>query len=141
MPMSQAEIDDISISFLDAWNEYFGMPAYYCKSLPRNPKYQLYDEEPNPQPFTFIGPMPASKIENPTLLQLEEFGLSEESTAIFTFVTKSLVDNGITSINNRDIVKTDENGGTLYEVTSYSRTTQFVSTFIFTALGVRDYVG
>lgn len=140
MPMSQAEIDDISDSFQDAWSEYFGMDVYYRKRGVVQPTCNLYDENSNPSSTPrYTGPIKATKIENPTELQLKEFGLSKSASAIFTCISKELIDEGITVISNKDIIKTAENGVTLYEIVDYSKATQFLDTFIFTSLGVTDY--
>ena len=140
MPMSQNEIDDISNSFLEAWSEYFGMDVYYQKNIvPVYPSDYLYDENPNKERSEYLGPIKATKIENVTELKLEEFGLTKDCSAIFTFITKELEGTGVTVINNKDIIKTSELGQPRYEVVDYARSTQFVNTFVFTSVGVVNY--
>lgn len=136
--MTQEELDEISQSFSEAWNDYFGMKFYVLRNTVIAPQGNLYTENPNPPAPTVIGPINARYLSNLTELKAAEFGLSSEVDTALSFVTKDLRDKGILSLTKKDRVKVVDRDGveTIYIITELGYSTQFLNNFIFINVGI-----
>lgn len=144
MPMSQAEIDEISTSFSEAWEEYFGTPAYYlvCLEDQITPDTGLYEERIGKDSvFESRGPIPAIITYNPSVEELADAGLSDTVKIKITFVTNNLREIGITHVSNKDRIGIIDRDSVskMFVITEYNPNVQFVDNYIFTNVGALEY--
>jgi len=144
MSMSQSEIDEISTSFSEAWEEYFGAPAYYlvCLEDQLTSDNELYEERIGKDAvFESRGPIPAIITYNPSIEELADAGLSDTVKIKITFVTKDLREIGIKHVSNKDRIGIiDRDSVTkLFVITEHNPNVQFVDNYIFTNIGAAEY--
>ena len=141
--MRQAEIDQISDAFHDAWEEFFGQKMSYIKYLGTSSSYsKLYNESKHKvydteNKIDFYGSIKYS----PTKKEIELAGSDENINAIVTLVTKELIDKGINNIEFEDLIEIEDRFGEVktYSINSISKKVQFSNNFIFTKVGVNEY--
>lgn len=140
--MEEREILEIEADFQEAWEEYFGQTMYYVNfiesptptSIYRESKVKVYDEA---NKILFHG----TYKENPTQEELAMGGLSETDIGLITFVTKELYEQGILTIDDKDVIDVIMRDGTTrrFNIISHQGKVQFGSHKVFTKIGVREY--
>lgn len=148
--MEQAQIDQISNAFSNAYQEFFGMPIQYIpfdrSTVSQNKYEQMYAEADltdlnynGTEAVTFNG----SISYNPEKKELDLLGFDPDKvSALITVVTKELVDGGIISaereISYRDKIRINDrfNNETDYIITEIGKSVQFSDNFVFTKIGV-----
>lgn len=138
--MLQNEIDEISDAFSDAWHEYFGQRMYYIKfdksATAVHPVYgeskqKVYKEA---EKVEFYGTLKESPIQETGEMR----GSLEYQYAEITFVTRDLEKQGITQLDNKDIIEvvTKIGDSVRYNITSTVGKVQLSSSKVFTKIGV-----
>lgn len=145
--MEQKKLNGISKAFNKAYEKYFGSEIFYIRFLPEETIVtKMYNESATKKydranKVSFHG----SVLFNPTAKQSELAGLKKEATAIVTFVTQSLVDQGIINAGWRErcisdrLEVTDRFGVTKeYSIVEVGEGLQLSNNYIFTNLGVKE---
>lgn len=139
--MLERELNEISQAFLEAWTEAFGQEMYYIRFLSESTSsHSVYREATTKVYDTsnkklFHGSIKQKPLE-------EQMDIAENtgiSTAIITYVSKELIDQGIVFPSLNDIIQyTTYDGRTLtWEIISVQERVQFSDWRIFTKVGVR----
>lgn len=141
--MSQAEIDEISATFSEAWKENFGMDIYYLKQKPSpsSPTHPLYKEKLNKiEDYDVFGPIPATFKRNPTEEECTAAGLEAKVSGILTVVSKDIRDLGILEISAKDFIRIVDRDSveTIYLIKSVNDRVQFINNYIFVKIGVDE---
>lgn len=142
--MTQAEIDEISQAFLEAWTDYFGDIVYYVPfdysttkadtsiySETKSKKY-LYDQKI---------PLHATVKERENLDVGTAVGKHIEKHYEVTFVTKELADAGVFHVDTNAIMTYTDRFAKEYKFLIYDdfQKVQLVDNKIFTKLKVKVY--
>lgn len=145
--MQQAEIDEISEAFSDAWKEYFGDLMYYVRfnrketdfdSIYNESKKLKYDMD---NKIPFYGALRDLEKDD----TIEPYGDDETKLYSITFVMKELLDKGQLSLNHDDLIIYEQRVGDMlltrkFYIYSSLQKVQFNSTKIFGNLKVKENI-
>lgn len=138
--MLQSEIDEISVAFSEAWDEYFGQPMYYVpyKTIEDN-IHPLYRETRQKEydwknKVLFNGTFKQEKYEE----RGEINGRDNYEEAEITLVTKELYDEGIKVIDQSAIIEIIHRDGSrkLYNIVANYGKVQLGDNKVFTKIEV-----
>lgn len=141
--MTQTELDEISDAFLEAWEEYFGDEI---KVIPFSTKNTKYDEVYGVSKSKQYDRTKAITL-RATIRQAEHEDVSTalgkriEEHYTITFVTKELIDKGVTDLSSDSLIEyTDRFGVTKqFKIYGKQQKVQFLDNKIFTKLKVVYY--
>lgn len=139
--MNQAEIDEISVSFLEAWEEYFGTPMYLIpynytgsSNIYGDKKSKDYDLD---NAVMFHGTL--KELESSDTVKPD--GKYDEEYYDITLVTKELNDQGVYKIDTNSLIKYVDRFRNEYYFKIYDtfQKVQFSNNKIFTKIRVKKY--
>lgn len=141
--MTQVELDEISDAFLEAWEQYFGDEITV---FPFSAKTTKYDEVYGVSKKKEYDRLKAIKL-TATIRQSEHEDISTalgkriEEHYTITFVTKELLDRGVTELDSDSLIEyTDRHGVTKqFKIYGKQQKVQFLDNKIFTKLKVVYY--
>jgi hypothetical protein len=142
--MLQNEIDEISVAFLDAWDQYFGEKMFYVPFLEAETSVHRVYKESKTKTYDYANKLQFTGTfkQQPIREEGEIAGKEEIEQAEITFVTKELYDKGVLEIDARSIVEiTHRNGKTAtYNIHNYYGKVQLGNNRIFTKLAVTEII-
>lgn len=138
--MSQTELDEISDAFQEAWEDYFGETI---RVIPFDKKKTNYDEIYGVSKKKVYDRTKAITL-TATIRQQEHedvstaLGKRVEEFYTITFVTKELIDKGLTEIDSDSIIEYEDRFGVVKQLKIYGtqKKVQFLDNRIFTKLKV-----
>lgn len=141
--MSQVELDEISDAFHEAWTEYFGDTIKVIPFSTKNTKYDpVYGvskkkEYDRTKAITLTATIRQSELEDVSTA----LGKRIEEQYTITFVTKELIDKGLTELDSDSLIEyTDRFGVTKqFKIYGTQQKVQFLDNKIFTKLKVVYY--
>lgn len=145
--MQQAEIDEISEAFSDAWRDYFGDLMYYVRFNRKDTSFDTTYNESKKLSYDMDNKIPfygaLKDLEKDDTI--EPYGDDETKLYSITFVMKELIDKGQFDINHDDLIIYEQKVGDMlitrkFSIYSSLQKVQFNATKIFGNLKVREDV-
>jgi hypothetical protein len=141
--MSQTEIDEISEAFKEAWEDYFGDVLYYVPFDYASTQFSEIYGESKKKKYLFLEKKPFhGTIKERELLDVNRpTGRSREKEYELTFVTKELIDQGITEVDTNSIIIYTDRFEKEYRLIIFDdyQKVQLVDNKVFTKLKVKYY--